>query len=200
MTTQKTLEKILEIQKADAARNFLIEELIKELNADLLKEEAKKNGTGNKKKAADNILKQLKNSSKQGGAITTADGSQIIGGAFSAVKLMEPLPVEPAPGNIPPIDYIYCLDNAAKNNGVKMELPALAELSAHIKAEKANKNKYIYYDFGDGLPLVDAQYLYDILVLLPDSVCIASKEALTRALYFKSEAGEGLLLPCRKKV
>ena len=200
MTTEKTLEKVLEIKTAEAARDLLIDNLITELKADLLKESAKKNGIAGKKKAADNILKQLKHHSNNGGAITAADGSQIIGGAYSLVKLIEPLPVMPCKNTNGLPDYIYCLNNARENNGAAVNLPTIAELTAYIKERKAEKVKHISYDFGEGLPLVNAQYLLEIITLIPDAACITSKKSpLTSALYFKSAAGEGLLLPERKR-
>lgn len=200
MTTQKTLEKMYEIKAADAAKDLLIDNLITELKADLLREEAKKNGTAGKKKAADNILKQLKHHSNTGGAITAADGSQIIGGAYSLVKLIEPLPVMPCKNTNGLPDYNYCLNNARENNGATVHLPTVAELTAFIKERKAEKIKHISYDFGDGLPLVNAQYLLEIITLIPDAVCITSaKNPLAGSLYFKSKAGEGLLLPERKR-
>lgn len=198
MTTEKTLKKVYEI-KASEAKDYLIDELITELKADLLKEAAKKNGTAGKKKAADSIIKQLKIFGKQGGAITAADGSQIIGGSYSAVKLIEPLPVEPCSNTDSLPVYIRFIDNARENNGIAVNLPTIAELAAYIKERKAAKDKYIYYDFGEGLPLVGAQYLLEIITLLPDAVCITSaRDTLIKPLYFKGEAGEGLLLPVRK--
>ncbi len=52
-----------------------------------------------------------------------------------------------------------------------LQLPTIKELTSHIKLMRAEgkyhahvwtNKKYIQYDFGEGLPLVDAQYLLDM--------------------------------------
>ena len=168
----------------------------------LLKEEAKKSGKVKEKKAADNILKQLKNTARGAGAFTNKDGLQVIGGAFSAVRLKKPLPVENLPKNINPIDYDPIFKKGEENEGDPLLLPSISELSAYIKAEKAahkgEKNYIIFWSFGELLPVVNAIYLLDILYLLPDSVCIPSKRGILEALYFKSNNGDAILCPIRK--
>ena len=200
MTTTKTLEKLYTIQAAASEhyRAAMLNEFIEELKAELLTEEAKKNGKTQAKKAAENILKQLKNTAFAIGAFTGADGLQYIGGCYSAVRLSDPLPVTPLPYNAEPVDFKKFIDAASENAGEPLNLPTIAELSAHIKEAKARKEKNIYYDFGADLPLVDARLLLDVLQVLPGCACIPSKRGVLAALYFKADNGDGLLLPVRR--
>lgn len=54
------------------------------------------------------------------------------------------------------------------------------------------------YDFGDGYPMVDASFLLDMLALLPDAE-VWTTGAEHSMLYFRSDKGDGILLPVRKK-
>jgi hypothetical protein len=203
MNTLKTLEKMHALQALDdRARDSFILEFIDELKAELLKEEAKKNGTAKAKKAADNILKQLKNAGRVSGARIDSAGVQIIGGAYSAVRLTQALPLEELPQDAKLPDYNGIIEETAKNNGEPLPLPSAAELSAYIKSKKAAhkgaRGRFIMWDFGEDLPLVDAIYLLDILYLLDDVVCIPSSRSNLTALYFKGSNGDGMLLPRRR--
>lgn len=54
------------------------------------------------------------------------------------------------------------------------------------------------YDFGDGYPMVDASFLLDMLALLPDAE-VWTTGAEHSMLYFRSNKGDGILLPVRKR-
>lgn len=69
-------------------------------------------------------------------------------------------------------------------------------------AVKIGKKKLTYaragYDFGEGLPMVDAGYLLDVLAILPDAKCYATGGE-TSPLYFRGTRGDAILLPVRKR-
>lgn len=186
----------------EGARDALIYEIILELKAELLKDEAKKNGKTQAKKAADNILKQMKNTGREGGAIIDENGKQIIGGVYSAVRLSEALPVEKLPERTQAPDYTRFINDAKKNEGEPLPLPSAAELSAYIKSEKAAhkgaRGHKVAWDFGEGLPYVDAALLLDMLYLLPGTACIPAKKSVYSALYFVTESSDGLMMPMRR--
>lgn len=95
---------------------------------------------------------------------------------------------------------------------VKLNLPDVSELKKDIKIAKSGcddvghvyvirclRKAEIVYDFGYGLPMVNAEWLLDMLEILPDceAFCIPGKK--TYPVYFVSGDNDGLLLPCRKE-
>ena len=92
----------------------------------------------------------------------------------------------------PPID----LDNAMKADGepIELPLPTPGELKACIAEQKGKDRKF--YDFGEGLPRVDATFLKDILDILPGAK--AKSYGINKLILFESDVGDGILLPVRK--
>lgn len=83
--------------------------------------------------------------------------------------------------------------------GAALTLPTVKELRAIIKEAKETKKTRPVYDFGDGLPLVNARYLLDMLRVFPDAAAVAGYERPeANAIYFNSKYGDGLLMPVRK--
>lgn len=180
-----------------------ITDFIKELHEDIKRESAKSSGKSRMKKAADKILMQCADRPNFGAFMF--EDLQIVGGKYSAVRLVEPLPLRrdfPENADRPPYnDYII---NASKNEGERIQLPERAELSAFIKTDKAaHKGEKKYkpcYDFGENKPKVDAAFLLEMLDILGDdvTVTISLHFPMQRALYFKSDRGDGILMPCHK--
>lgn len=94
-----------------------------------------------------------------------------------------------------------------RGNSIALKRPAAAELRAKIKTDRAeykasNRSKYesfvSTYDFGAGLPLVNAEYLLDLLELFPDCEIYAHENPIY-PVYFKSASGEGVLCPTRRR-
>lgn len=93
-----------------------------------------------------------------------------------------------------------------------LELPEIATLKAKRKELKAKyvsskDGSYIYemgnkrtmYDFGKGLPLVDVNYLIDILEAFPECSAYWSGNNTNSVLGFRHEDGEAVLCPISKK-
>lgn len=184
----------------------IIEALKEEAAAEIRREEAKNGGKLNRTKAAERVIKSAKASQPFRecfhGAWTDAAGRQCICDSFQAYRLREALPLEPIPPKESPLDLNRIF---TKNDGEPLALPDVGELRAYIKTEKARKKATKndktppLYDFGDGLPAVNAEYLLTALEILPGCTATASKQyPATRSIYFESEAGDGIICPVRK--
>ena len=75
-----------------------------------------------------------------------------------------------------------------------LPLPTPGELKACIAEQKGKDRKF--YDFDEDLPRVDANYLKDVMDILPGAK--AKHCGLMKGIIFKSEVGDGILLPVRK--
>lgn len=82
-----------------------------------------------------------------------------------------------------------------KQEGEVLPLPTVQELKAFIsemKAKHGTKNRIPYCI--DGFIYVNPQFLLDFIQALPGCVAIRPEKA-THPIYFKSEDGDGILLP-----
>lgn len=184
----------------------IIEAMKEEAAAEIRREEAKNGGKLNRQKAAERVIKSAKASQPFRecfhGAWTDAAGRQCLCDGFQAYRLREAIPLETIPEKETPLDLDRII---SKNDGETLALPDLGELRAYIKEEKAkqkaqkNKTPGVLYDFGEGLPAVNAEYLLTAIELLPGCTATASKQYTeTRSIYFESGAGDGLICPVRK--
>ena len=93
---------------------------------------------------------------------------------------------------------------------IECELPLPTPGELKINKRKLTGSGYYHgecgYDFGDGLPMVNAAYLKDIMDILPGAKAYATnnpwrgdKRVESSAIIFRSEAGDGILLPIRKR-
>ena len=65
-------------------------------------------------------------------------------------------------------------------------------------AVKVGKRINVNYDFGYGLPMVNAEYLLDMLEVFPDCKAFCAPGNAIRPVYFVSGDNDGLILPVRK--
>ena len=183
----------------------IIEAMKEEAAAEIRREEAKNGGKLNRTKAAERVIKSAKASQPFRdcfhGFWKDSNGLQCICDSFQAYRLREALPLEPIPPKASTIDLSRIIE---PNQGAPLALPDVGELRAYIKTEKARKKAAKdktppLYDFGDGLPAVNAEYLLNALELLPGCTATASHvRPLANTIYFKSEAGDGVICPVRK--
>jgi hypothetical protein len=69
----------------------------------------------------------------------------------------------------------------------------------NIRVIKTGKRLDFRYDFGYGLPMVNAKYLIDMIEALPDAQAYYNPEhALCNPIYFDGGEDDGILLPVRK--
>lgn len=142
------------------------------------------------------------------GAWIDADGKQCLCDGMTGVRLNSPFKLTVAPE--PECGERFDLDAVIRPirlNSIALKRPAAAELRAKIKADRAEykaqrRPKYETfipkYDFGGGLPLVNAKYLLDLLELFPDCDIYAHENPLS-PIYFKSASGEAVLCPIRRR-
>ena len=183
----------------------IIEALKEEAAAEIRREEAKNGGKLNRQKAAERVIKSAKSCQPSRdcfhGFWKDSNGLQCICDSFQAYRLREALPLEPIPPKASPLDLSRVFE---PNKGEALALPDVGELRAYIKEEKARKKATKdktppLYDFGDGLPAVNAEYLLNALELLPGCTATASHvRPLLNSIYFSSDAGDGLICPVRK--
>ncbi len=140
------------------------------------------------------------------GAWIDADGKQCLCDGMTGVRLNSPFKLTVAPE--PECGERFDLDaviRPVRLNSVALKSPSAA-LHAKIKSDRAEykasgRPKYesfvSMYDFGAGLPLVNAEYLLDLLELFPDCEIYAHDNPLY-PIYFKSASGEAVLCPIRK--
>lgn len=178
------------------------------LQRDALHEMQRKEGRGSQLAGAKSLLKTAL---KQGGREMLHgywldnSGRQCLCTGYHAARLLQPLEGLPKiPEDVTPFNLDPIFDGCQANK--PLNLPSVADVKLHIVKAKADhpdlytgKHAWpIEYDFGPDLPLVNALYLLDLLQLLPD--CTAKYDGLLNPLYFSSQAGDGVLLPVRRKV
>lgn len=94
---------------------------------------------------------------------------------------------------------------------VKLALPTVKDLKADMKISKLSgmdvnrihvirkgKRLDFGYDFGYGMPMVNAKWLIDMIEALPDAAAYAAKDYSCNPIYFTDGENDGILLPIRK--
>ena len=187
--------------------------LVLDLQNDLRTEEAKKSGRNKALAAAKRILKNsVKYSPKEVTHYTQEydDGTQCVMDGYHAVKFAakNKLPLEPMPESVRKYNDLYPIDRSIpRNNNYEVELPSISDLKSYIKIKKAEKRGIkssndrtaVMYDFGEGLPLVKAEYLLDIMECLPEARAYLNGNCKDKgAIYFTDGENEGVLMPVYK--
>lgn len=172
-----------------------------------------------KRRTSAAALRRLYNASvsKQGGirshfagAFLDEQGRQYITDGFTLLRLNTPsaaLQWAPPPNDPHVYDTIPAMlstDGAT----VPLNLPTAAEVRAKIASDNAkfkasSRSKYedfsTCYNWGDGLPMVNALYLLDILEALPGCTA-ACRPAELSCVYFHSTDGDALIMPIRRHI
>lgn len=205
MTTEKLYDVIKAWRDSVTAEGMIatgteMNNVLKQLEADMLIEQLKKSGTKSIVTAANRILKNAESLKKpvlEGMFINqTRDGSTLycVCDGFVAIRFNEkPL--------LPEIDEKY--------HGQEMQLeqivrpmPDISELQVYIKThkikEKNNPKKVADYLLNEELNLwVNPQYLLNAMECLPD--CKAYAANRISPIYFKAENGDGVVMPVNHK-
>jgi hypothetical protein len=209
MTTQETLTRINALMAnpgIDALGKNELDKLAQELTAQLRREVAV---SSHKVKPTEAITRMLKNvSGCNNPALKGAwmeDGRQCTCDGFRAFRLKDALPLPELSPEVRPLELNRLFDPAIHDYAVQLPLPSVKELKTFIALEraKADKKNAMAYDFGDGLPAVNACYLLDLLTVLPDATAFISSEpnGIISPIYAVGSAGDALLLPlcCQSK-
>ena len=212
-----TTEKLYDIIKSWSVRihdeGFLMMEnemldVLKSLESDMLIEQSKKSGTKSIVTAANRIIKNAESRNKPllAGMFTnqTRDGSTLycVCDSYVAIRFNE----KPF---LPEIDEKYHgqemqLEQIVKpmDGSKEIALPDISELKIYIKThkikEKNNPKKVEDYLLNEELNLwVNPQYLLNAMECLPD--CKAYAANRISPIYFKSENGDGVVMPVNHK-
>lgn len=145
-------------------------------------------------------------------ATWTEDGQQCFTDGFRGFRLAEALPLEVTwivrVGKPLDLNLSKFIDAAKEANTWSFNLPNLKTVKAHIKAVKAERKEEgipldtaIPYDLGDDLPQVNAQYLVDLLEILPDAkqAWLDPHRHLLCPIYVSTGTGDAILMPVYKK-
>jgi len=177
-------------------------EVVKQLREDIGKEEAKKSGRASQLSAAKRILKSAIKTNKE--ALTyaaTQSDKQCVCDGYRVVRLVNPLALPTLPDGM---EYMDISKVVVKGYDMEeIELPNMAKLSAYIKTYKAehkNNKEAPRFDLGEDWQIVNAQYLLDMMILLPNAKAYATKGKSVSMIYFEDEEGnDGALCSVRVK-
>ena len=213
MTTGKLYDIIKEWRDSVTAEGMIatsaeMDNVLKQLEADMLIEQSKKSGTKSIVTAANRIIKNaelLKKPLLTGMFTNQArDGSTLycVCDSFVAIRFNEkPL--------LPEIDEKWHgqemqLEQIVKpmDGSKEIALPDIRELKVYIKThkikEKNNPKKVADYLLNEELNLwVDPQYLLNAMECLPD--CKAYAANRVSPIYLKAENGDGVVMPVNHK-
>lgn len=160
-------------------------------------EELHKSKGGSAYAAAKRLAKQIPDSRPGCRAWIDGEGRQCFCAQAFAVRLNKPLDGLPEiPEKCEPINYESLFKPDALPSG-DLSLPSVGDLKVCMAQQnKPKDSKCKTYDFGEGKPMVNAEFLKALLELLPDATAKNDKEIGT--IYLSSEAGDAILLPIRK--
>lgn len=197
--------------KNHSAIGVQLSALVIDLRETIATEEECKRGRAAPYAAAKRICKRTVNLNghrpSAQGAWIDADGKQCLCDGMTGVRLNSAFNLieapEPECGDRFDLDAVI---RPSQKNSIALQRPSAAELRAKIKADRAEykaqrRSKYETfipkYDFGVGLPLVNAEYLLDLIEIFPDCEIYAHHNPLY-PIYFKSASGEAVLCPICK--
>ena len=213
MTTEKLYDIIKAWRDSVIAEGMIatcaeMNNVLKQLEADMLIEQSKKSGTKSIVTAANRIIKNAESLKKPllAGMFTnqTRDGSTLycVCDSYVAIRFNEkPL--------LPEIDSKYYgqemqLEQIVKpmDGSKEIDLPDISELKVYIKTHKIkgknNPKKVADYLLNEELNLwVDPQYLLNAMECLPD--CKAYAANRISPIYFEAENGDGVIMPVNHK-
>ena len=155
------------------------------------------------------IARIMKNCNREEwtGVIHDAEMYCVLDG-FRLVRYAAPL--ENFPTAAQTFDTNKAIGDKSRYN-IKLALPTVKDLKADIKIAKLSgmdvnrihvirKGKCMDfgYDFGYGMPMVNAKWLIDMIEALPDAAAYAVKDYSCNPIYFTDGENDGILLPIRK--
>lgn len=186
MTNEKMLQVVNQMLKEKINTMELLK-IKQQLELDVLKDAGKTVGKAKLQTVALKILKKAQREEWRGAFIS--NGKQYFTNGFLGVELNSPLPL-PEIGKLERIEGMFGVGEK------ELLLPDASEVLVRIKLQKAEGKKIRHYDFGEGLPLVDAELLHDVLSLMPDAK--ATYNNLQSAIQFNSSIGRAILMPVRR--
>lgn len=184
---------------------FILADMAINLKNDIRNENAKSAGKSNLQKAANEIIKSAKNTPNTSahGVIVCGNNTYVCDG-YQGIKFKTEVDLPEAPkGNAPNMDGIF--NPLYTANNINLTLPTVADLKTFIKLKTAElkavadkkADKTVFYDFGDGLPMVNAKYLLNAIDATGAKTAkIASAMSI---ILFEGDDADAILCPIRKK-
>lgn len=174
-----------------------IANLYNELTDDLRKETAKASGNSKALTAAKRILKSAYKECLQFAYIK--DNKQYFTDGYRAAILTDFLPLPELPRNLQYMD-ISAFDRLTDNTNTKiLPTPDINKLQAYIKIEKAKGNKKPLYCFGENTTVCDANYLLDMLYIIPNAE-IHFSGRLTPIIFTNNTDNKAILMPVKSDI
>ena len=162
----------------------------------LLKMAGEQMGNEQAGKAAPALRRLAKNSPReeQRGVFLDEQGRQIACDGARAVRLTRP--IKGIPEVLPFLNFENLI-SSRKGNRIDINAPDDKTLCKEIHDQRiVSKKDCPLWNFGEGLPTVNAAFLRDMLDILPDAkLCIYG--SASSGVWFESPAGDGILLPVR---
>lgn len=176
-----------------------IASLYNELTDDLRKETAKTNGNSKALTAAKRILKSAPDYKEWLQFAYIKDNKQYFTDGYRAAILTDFLPLPELPRNLQYMD-ISAFDRPTDNTNAKiLPTPDINKLQAYIKIEKAKGNKKPLYCFGENTTVCDANYLLDMLYIIPNSE-IHFSGRLTPIIFTNNTDNKAILMPVNSDI
>lgn len=179
-------------------------QLASELEAQIRLECASERGVTNATRTITKMLNYLKKHDGRESlhyAWIDSEGRQCVCDGYRAFRFKEPLPLEPRPENAgEAIDLDKIMPDG--NGYASSPLPSAKELKALIAIEKARAGRGYRgakWDFGDGKPIVNAEFLLDLVQVFPDATEIfhGVGTKICSTMFARCDAGDAILLPLR---
>lgn len=153
------------------------------------------------KRFTKNLISRKRNDWR--GIYHTDDGAAVVFDDYHAVICrldFDDLPKKE--GSRPQVVFAE-LNQARHKDENPLQLPSIRELKSMIadfkKIPRGERPRRPVYDFGENLPQVNANYLLDMLLLMPGRAAYSRNIYYNHGIYFTGEACEGVLMPIRKK-
>lgn len=173
-----------------------IANLYNELTDDLRKETAKASGNSKALTAAKRILKSAYKECLQFAYIK--DNKQYFTDGYRAAILTDFLPLPELPKNLQYID-ISVFDRVTDKNTKILHTPDINKLQAYIKIEKSKGNKKPLYCFGENTTVCDANYLLDMLYIIPNAE-IHYSGRLNPIIFTNNTNNKAILMPVNSDI
>lgn len=207
MKTAEILARVNEVASfADPVAKTALEALAADLSDAIRQEIAEAKGCGTVAAALRRVIKDAKRDNTHEalhGAWIDDDGKQLVCDGFRAFRLNDPVPLPEKPEGLEPVNITQIFKDVAKcrkrRETVSLRTPDAKEVKAFITLERANKGRKVtpMWNFGPCLPLVRADYLLDLLIVLPDAKLTTDAKSWLGPVYATGEAGEAVVLPVR---
>lgn len=204
MNTESILTHVNDIlrMEGEASRHAALRVLSDDLAAQLRREIAAENKQGSALKVITGLLRTVRKTNARTTlhyAWKDEKGRQCVCDGYRAYRLTEPLPLEARPADAgEPINLSAIVPDVAKGGYRAVPLPAARDVRTLIALERAAKGRKAapLWEFGPGLPAVNAAYLLELMTVLPDAATIYCGTAFS-PLYASDAHGDALLLPVK---